>query len=393
MKFKRIILIVIDSVGCGALPDASSYGDAGTDTLKSIAKSVGSLSLPNMGSLGLGALTEIPGTAPPAVPQGYYARAALLSAGKDTITGHWEMMGLHVTEPFITFTETGFPEDLLDEIRRKTGRGILGNKSASGTEIIDELGEEHCRSGKLIVYTSADSVLQIAAHEEVIPPEELWEICRICREITMESRWRVGRIIARPFVGKGSGAYIRTANRHDFALAPIRMSVLDHLHEAGIPVTAVGKINDIFNGCGITESIPAESNRHGMETVNNLMERDASGLLFVNLVDFDSRFGHRRDPEGYAGELKTFDRELGTLMKKVRKEELLIVTADHGNDPTHTGSDHTREYVPLLLFNPLFTEGRRFEDRRTLGDVGASVATNFGVATTEIGEDFLHDIL
>ncbi|AGN24082.1 phosphopentomutase [Erysipelothrix rhusiopathiae SY1027] len=352
-KFDRIITVVMDSVGAGAAHDAAKFGDVGTDTLGHIADAMNGLNMPNLEQLGLGNLHNIKGVLPVSKPKAYYTKMIEASNGKDTMTGHWEMMGLYIENPFITFTETGFPKELLDELQERTGYEIIGNKAASGTEILDELGEEHMATKKMIVYTSADSVLQIAAHEDVFGLDELYRCCEIARELTMKDEWKVGRVIARPFVGEGKGAFKRTSNRHDYALKPFGKTALDSLKENGNDVISVGKISDIFDGEGITESYRTKSNEHGMEeTIRITKDHDFNGFMFVNLVDFDAMYGHRRDPIGYGKALEAFDVQLGTLLQHIGDRDLLIITADHGNDPTHTGSDHTREEVPVLYYSP-----------------------------------------
>ncbi len=345
MKYKRIFTIVMDSVGCGEMPDAEHYGDRGADTIGHIAKTVGGLTMPAMEKLGYGNLHSILGVEPQRDPQGYYTKMLEASVGKDTMTGHWEMMGLYIDKPFQTFTDTGFPQELIDELEKRTGYKIVGNKSASGTEILDELGEHHMKTKDMIVYTSADSVLQIAAHEEVFGLEELYRCCEIARELTMKDEWKVGRVIARPFIGEGKGHFTRTSNRHDLALKPFGRTVLNELKDKGYDVISVGKIKDIFDGEGITEAYKSTSSHHGMEQTIELTQKDFTGLCFVNLVDFDAKWGHRRNPQGYAQELEDYDQLLTTFLGQLREEDLVIITADHGNDPCHTGTDHTREMV------------------------------------------------
>jgi len=387
--YNRVFLIVLDSVGIGESPDAKTYNDVGTNTLKHAAAAVNGLKMPNMQKLGLGNLTEAIGVNPEKPQKGYYTKCEELSVGKDTMTGHWEIMGLHITKPFKTFTDTGFPADLIAELEEVTGRKVVGNKSASGTEILDELGEHHLATGDLIVYTSADSVLQIAAHEEVIPPEELWKICKITREMTMKDKWKVGRIIARPFIGSKKGAFQRTSNRHDYAIKPIGRTVLNELKDANKDVIAIGKINDIYVGEGITDYILTKSNKDGMDQIVKVMDRDFNGLAFLNLVDFDAVYGHRRDAVGYARCLESFDLELTHVLKNLRPDDLLIVTADHGNDPTAPGTDHTREYVPLIMYSPSMKETAYLPIGKTFANVGATIAENFAVAKPEIGTSYL----
>lgn len=378
-KFKRIFTVVIDSLGVGALPDAASYGDAGTDTLGHISQAMETFCIPNLQRLGMANLHPLKQVPPADKPLGYYTKLCEASTGKDTMTGHWEMMGLHITTPFKTFTETGFPKELLDELSARTGRVIIGNKSASGTEILDELGEEEIATGHMIVYTSADSVLQICGNEETFGLEELYRCCEIAREITMKDEWKVGRVIARPYVGRKKGEFKRTSNRHDYALKPYGKTALDALKAAGYDVISVGKINDIFDGEGITESNKSKSSVHGMEQTIEIAGRDFTGLCFVNLVDFDALWGHRRDVAGYAGELERFDVKLGELMQVLREDDLLIITADHGNDPTHTGTDHTREKVPFIAWSPSMTGSGKLAEADTFAVIGATIADNFGV--------------
>lgn len=389
MKYNRVFLVIMDSVGAGELPDAKDYNDTGANTLKHIAQTAKGLNLPHLQSLGLGSITEIEGVAPTTPAKGYYTKCEELSVGKDTMTGHWEIMGLKVTEPFQTFTDTGFPKELIDELEEKTGRKVVGNKSASGTEILDELGEHHLKTGDLIVYTSADSVLQIAAHEDVISPEELWKICKQAREMTMKEEWKVGRIIARPFVGAKKGEFKRTPNRHDYALKPFGRTVLNELKDANKEVIAIGKINDIYVGEGITESILTKSNEDGMNQLLNVMKRDFNGLAFLNLVDFDAMYGHRRDPLGYAKCLEEFDVQLGDVLSQMKEDDLLIISADHGNDPIAIGSDHTREYIPVLMYSPSMQAGGELPIGKTFANIGATVAENFEVELPAIGESYL----
>ena len=382
-KYKRIFTIVVDSLGVGALPDAADYGDAGADTLGHISEYRDEFHIPNLQKLGLANLHPLKQVEAIEHPMAYYACLKEASTGKDTMTGHWEMMGLHITKPFKTFTENGFPQELLDELSRRTGRVIIGNKSASGTEILEELAEEEIATGHMIVYTSADSVLQICGNEETFGLEELYRCCEIAREITMKDEWKVGRVIARPYVGKKKGEFKRTANRHDYALKPYGRTVLDALKDAGFDVISVGKINDIFDGEGITEANKSKSSVHGMEQTIEIAKRDFHGLCFVNLVDFDALWGHRRDPEGYAKEIEAFDVKLGELLGVLREDDLLIITADHGNDPTHHGTDHTREKVPFLAYASSMNGAGKLADAETFAVVGATIAENFGVAMPE----------
>ena len=394
-RFKRIFTIVIDSLGIGEAADAAKYGDAGTDTLGHIADAVGNLQIPNLQRLGMANLHPLSGVEPAAQPLGYFMKMNEASVGKDTMTGHWEMMGLHITTPFKTFTDTGFPKELLDELSRRTGRVIIGNKSASGTEILDELAEEEIATGHMIVYTSADSVLQICGNEETFGLEELYCCCEIAREITMKDEWKVGRIIARPYVGRRKGEFKRTSNRHDYALKPYGKTALDALKAAGYDVISIGKINDIFDTEGITAAHKSKSSVHGMEQTIQLAQTDFEGLCFVNLVDFDALWGHRRDVKGYAEELEKFDVKLGELMKQLREDDLLMITADHGNDPTHTGTDHTREKVPFIAWSPSMKGSGQLADAQNFGTVGATIAENFEVDMPEgtIGSSILNQLI
>lgn len=393
-KYKRIFTIVIDSLGAGAMPDAAEYGDAGTDTLGHISQSVDKFNIPNLQKLGIANLHPLKQVPAVSQPVGYYNYLYEASTGKDTMTGHWEMMGLHITKPFKTFTETGFPKELLDELSARTGRTIIGNKSASGTEILDELAEEEIATGHMIVYTSADSVLQICGNEETFGLEELYRCCEIAREITMKDEWKVGRVIARPYIGKKKGEFKRTSNRHDYALKPYGQTALNALKDAGLDVISVGKIFDIFDGEGLTESNKSKSSVHGMEQTIEIAERDFEGLCFVNLVDFDALWGHRRDVKGYASELEKFDIKLGELLDLLKDDDLLIITADHGNDPTHTGTDHTRERVPFIAYSPSMESGGRLEDAKTFAIIGSTITDNFGVKMPEgtIGSSILNQL-
>ena len=382
-KYKRIFTVVLDSVGIGAAGDAEAFGDAGADTLGHISRQVPGMKIPHLQSLGIANVHRLPHVRAAENTLGYYARLREASNGKDTMTGHWEMMGLHITTPFKTFTETGFPKELIDELSRRTGRVIIGNKSASGTAILDELGEEEIATGHMIVYTSADSVLQICGNEETFGLEELYRCCEIARELTMRDEWKVGRVIARPYVGRKKGEFRRTSNRHDYALKPYGATALNALKEAGYDVISVGKIADIFDSEGITESNKSKSSVHGMEQTIELAGRDFTGLCFVNLVDFDAQWGHRRNVQGYAEELERFDVRLGQLLPLLRDDDLLILTADHGNDPTFRGTDHTREDVPFLAYSPSMHGHGALSDCDTFAVIGATIADNFGVAMPE----------
>lgn len=382
-KYKRIFTVVLDSVGIGAAGDAEAFGDAGADTLGHISLNVPGMKIPHLQSLGMANVHRLPHIRAAENPLGYYARLREASNGKDTMTGHWEMMGLHITTPFKTFTETGFPKELIDELSRRTGRVIIGNKSASGTAILDELGEEEIATGHMIVYTSADSVLQICGNEETFGLDELYRCCEIARELTMRDEWKVGRVIARPYVGRKKGEFRRTSNRHDYALKPYGATALNALKDAGYDVISVGKIADIFDGEGITESNKSKSSVHGMEQAIEIAGRDFTGLCFVNLVDFDAQWGHRRNVQGYAEELERFDVKLGQLLPLLRDDDLLILTADHGNDPTFRGTDHTREDVPFLAYSPSMKGHGELPDCDTFAVIGATIADNFGVAMPE----------
>ncbi len=393
-KYNRIFTVVLDSLGIGAMEDSPQYGDVGVDTLGHIVEHYPNIQMPNLIKLGLANICDWKGLAQTPEPMGKYTALREKSIGKDTMTGHWEMMGLYITKPFQTFTDTGFPQDLIDELEKKTGRTIIGNKSASGTEILEELAEEEIEKGHLIVYTSADSVLQICGNEETMGLDTLYRYCEIARELTMRDEWKVGRVIARPYVGKKKGEFKRTANRHDYALKPQGKTVLNVLKEQGFDVISVGKINDIFAGEGITQTNKSKSSVHGMEQTIEIAKKDFVGLCFTNLVDFDALWGHRRDVEGYAREIEKFDVKLGELMEVMREEDLLILTADHGNDPTYTGTDHTREKVPFIAWSPAMEFGGILPEQETFAVVGATIADNFQVAMPEncIGTSLLEII-
>lgn len=378
-RFKRVFTIVIDSMGIGSAPDAAQFGDEGADTLGHIADSVDTFAIPNLQKLGLANLKPLRQVPPAAAPLAYYLPLCEVSSGKDTMTGHWEMMGIDTKKPFITFTETGFPPELIRELEQRCGRRIVGNKSASGTEILDELAEEEIQHGALIVYTSADSVLQICGNEETMGLDKLYHYCEVARELTMRDEWRVGRVIARPYTGTRKGEFVRTSNRRDYALKPTGATALDALKAAGYDVISVGKISDIFAGEGITEGNHSESSVHGMQQTIDIAGRDFTGLCFVNLVDFDAKWGHRRNPVGYAQEIERFDVKLGQLLPLLRPDDLLLITADHGNDPTYRGTDHTRERVPLLAYSPSFAHSGALAEEKTFGVIGATIADNFGV--------------
>ncbi|WP_147533856.1 phosphopentomutase [Bacillus marasmi] len=388
--YKRIFLIVMDSVGIGEAPDAEKFGDKGAHTLRHIAEKMNGLHMPNMGQLGLSNIDEINGIEKASKPLGYFTKMQEASNGKDTMTGHWEIMGLHIETPFKVFPD-GFPDELLQELTAKTGRKIIGNKPASGTEILDELGEEHMKTGALIVYTSADSVLQIAAHEEIIPIDEQYRICKIARELTLDEKYMVGRVIARPFVGQ-PGSFKRTTNRHDYALKPFGRTVMNELADSGFDVIAIGKIADIYDGEGVTASLRTISNMDGMDKLLHSFDMEFTGLSFVNLVDFDALYGHRRDPIGYGKALEEYDARLPEVFAKMQDDDLLIITADHGNDPVHHGTDHTREYVPLIVYSKQMVQGKELPVRQTFADIGATVAENFKVKAPEFGKSFLHEL-
>jgi len=390
LQFDRVAVIVLDSVGIGELPDAAKFGDTGTHTLGHIAERVDGFALPNLQQLGLGNIAPIAAIPPVEQPQAYYAKMAEVSVGKDTMTGHWELMGLEVDIPFQTFPD-GFSAELIGEFERQTGRKVIGNKPASGTAIIQELGEEQLQTGAWIVYTSADSVFQIAAHEEKIPLDELYEACEIARKLTLAAPHAVGRVIARPYVGK-PGAFERTSNRHDYALKPPAPTAMNRLKDAGLDCMAVGKINDIFSGEGVTASYPTKSNADGMARTAALLKQEFRGLLFTNLVDFDSLYGHRRDPAGYARALQQFDAFVPELLAEIGERDLLILTADHGNDPTHSGTDHTREYVPLLVYNPTLQACDSLGVRSTFADLAATLLDNYGLSELSLGESFLQQL-
>ena len=388
-KFKRIFLIVTDSLGIGEMPDAEKFGDKGANTFVHISEKSGGLIIPTMNALGIGDLGPIIGTTKVNHPNSYSMKLKEASNGKDTMTGHWEMMGIYTTKPFITFTDTGFPKELIDELEEKTGHKVIGNYAASGTEIIKELGEEQLKDKSLIVYTSADSVLQIAGHEEAIGLQELYRCCEVAREICMRPEYYVGRVIARPYIGTNKDNFKRTSNRHDYAVSPSGKTVMDILKENNLMTSCVGKIGDIFNGVGVTKTQKTVSNNDGMDkTIEEARNHDFTGLCFVNLVEFDSEFGHRRNALGYAKCIEEFDEKLAELIKVLKEDDLLLITADHGNDPTHIGSDHTREKVFLLCYSKSFKNGKCLEERNSFADIGATILENFSLKKEEhqIGE-------
>lgn len=390
-KFKRIHVIVMDSVGIGALPDADKFNDVGTNTLLHISQEKHGLNLPNLGRMGLSNISKLEGVDIATKPLGFYSKMQEASCGKDTMTGHWEMMGLYIDKPFQVFPN-GFPDDLIKQIEDFSGRKIIGNCPASGTEIIAQYGERQMKTGELIVYTSADSVLQIAAHEEIIPLEELYRICQFCRDITREGKYQLGRIIARPYIGTCKDDFTRTANRHDYALKPFGKTVMNSLQDANLDSIAIGKIRDIFDGEGVTKAIRTVSNMDGMDKFIQILSEDFTGLSFTNLVDFDAKFGHRRDPIGYGDALEEFDARLNEVFAKMHDEDLLLITADHGNDPTYKGTDHTREYVPLLIYSKQLKNYGSLPIRKTFADLGATIADNFSIEMPQHGQSFLNDL-
>lgn len=390
-KFKRIHVIVMDSVGIGALPDADKFNDVGTNTLLHISQEKHGLNLPNLGRMGLSNISKLEGVDIATKPLGFYSKMQEASCGKDTMTGHWEMMGLYIDKPFQVFPD-GFPDDLIAQIEKFSGRKIVGNCPASGTEIIKQYGEHQLKTGDLIVYTSADSVLQIAAHEEVIPLDELYRICQFCRDITREGKYQLGRIIARPYIGTCKDDFTRTANRHDYALKPFGKTVMNSLQDANLDSIAIGKIRDIFDGEGVTKAIRTVSNMDGMDKFIQILSEDFTGLSFTNLVDFDAKFGHRRNPIGYGDALEEFDARLPEVFAKMQDNDLLIITADHGNDPTYKGTDHTREYVPLLIYSKQLKNYGSLPIRKTFADLGATIADNFSIEMPQHGQSFLNDL-
>ncbi len=393
--YNRIFLIVIDSLGIGQMEDSESFGDVGVNTLGHISDARQTFEIPNLTRLGLANLVSLRQIAPINEPAGYFLKLNERSRGKDTMTGHWEMMGLYTDKPFKTFTENGFPKELIAELEKATGRKVIGNKSASGTAILEELGEREINNGELIVYTSADSVLQICGNEETMGLDTLYRYCEIARKLTMKEEWKVGRVIARPYTGLKKGEFVRTSNRHDYALKPTGRTVLNALKDSGFDVISVGKISDIFDMEGITEKNKSESSVHGMQQTIEIAERDFNGLCFVNLVDFDALWGHRRNPLGYGDELERFDQKLGELIDVLKEDDLLMITADHGNDPTYTGTDHTREKVPLLIYSQSMRGGHRLEEQDTFAVTGATIAENFGVEMPDgtIGKSILREFV
>lgn len=393
-KINRVFVVVMDSLGVGAMADSPEFGDHGVNTLGHISEAVDNFKIPNLQKLGMANITPLKQVSVVERPLGYYGKLNEKSLAKDTMTGHWEMMGLEVTVPFKTFDQNGFPKELIQELEKRTGRKVIGNKSSSGTEILEELAEEEIKFGHMIVYTSADSVLQICGNEETTGLEELYRWCEIARELTMKDEWKVGRVIARPYVGLKKGEFKRTSNRHDYALKPYGKTALDALKAAGLDVISVGKIKDIFDGEGITKAHKSKSSVHGMEQTIEIAKKDFRGLCFTNLVDFDALWGHRRNPQGYAEEIEKFDVNLGVLLETLREDDLLIITADHGNDPTYTGTDHTREKVPFLAYSKSMEGFGELPETDTFAVVGATVADIFDVEMPEgtIGTSILEKI-
>ncbi|MBD8520163.1 phosphopentomutase [Lysinibacillus fusiformis] len=388
--FNKIHVVVMDSVGIGEAPDAANFGDVGSHTLGHIAEKMNGLTMPVMESMGLANIEPLQGMQATNEPKAFYGKMQEASVGKDTMTGHWEIMGLNIDKPFKVYPD-GFPAELIAELEKRTGRKVLCNQPASGTQVIEDFGKEHMETGAIIVYTSADPVLQIAAHEEIIPLDELYKICEIARELTLQPEYLVGRVIARPFIGT-PGDFSRTSNRHDYALKPFGRTTMNVLKDAGLDVIAIGKISDIFNGEGVTDAVRTKNNTDGMDKFAEVVRRDFHGMSFLNLVDFDANFGHRRDPLGYGQALEEFDARLPEIMSAMSEDDLLIITADHGNDPTFHGTDHTREYVPLIVYSPRFNGGAELELRETFADIAATVAENFQVEAPAFGKSFLQEL-
>ncbi|SCX37980.1 phosphopentomutase [Lysinibacillus fusiformis] len=388
--FNKIHVVVMDSVGIGEAPDAANFGDVGSHTLGHIAEKMNGLTMPVMESMGLANIEPLQGMQATNEPKAYYGKMQEASVGKDTMTGHWEIMGLNIDKPFKVYPD-GFPAELIAELEKRTGRKVLCNQPASGTQVIEDFGKEHMETGAIIVYTSADPVLQIAAHEEIIPLDELYKICEIARELTLQPEYLVGRVIARPFIGT-PGDFSRTSNRHDYALKPFGRTTMNVLKDAGLDVIAIGKISDIFNGEGVTNAVRTKNNTDGMDKFAEVVRRDFHGMSFLNLVDFDANFGHRRDPLGYGQALQEFDARLPEITSAMSEDDLLIITADHGNDPTFHGTDHTREYVPLIVYSPRFNGGAELELRETFADIAATVAENFQVEAPAFGKSFLQEL-
>lgn len=388
--FKKIHVIVMDSVGIGEAPDADKFGDVGAHTLGHIAEKMNGLNMPTLEKMGLSNIHALQGIAKSENSTAFYGMMQEASVGKDTMTGHWEIMGLHIDKPFKVYPE-GFPQALITKLEEATGRKVLCNLPYSGTAVIDDYGKEHMETGAIIVYTSADPVLQIAAHEDIIPLEELYKICEIARELTLDPEFLVGRVIARPFIGE-PGNFTRTSNRHDYALTPFGRTTMAEMKDADLDVIAIGKISDIFNGDGVTEAIRTKNNTDGMDKMVEVARREFHGMSFLNLVDFDANFGHRRDPIGYGEALEEFDRRLPEVLEALTEDDLLMITADHGNDPTFPGTDHTREYVPLLVYSPRFKQGTELPLRETFADIAATVAENFSIAAPKFGKSFLNEL-
>lgn len=382
----RVIWIIIDSVGIGELPDADKFGDVGANTIGNIVKSQGDIDMPNMVDMGIGNIDGVDFLEKVDKPAAVFCKCAEISQGKDTTTGHWEMAGIVVDKPFKTFPN-GFPKDIIDEFEKQTGRKVVGNKPESGTVILDELGEHQIKTGDVIVYTSADSVFQIAAHEEVIPLEELYNMCKIARKI-MSGDNAVARIIARPYIGNKKGNFERTSNRRDYSVDPFKTTVLDNIKGSGLDVIAVGKIEDIFNGKGITEAVHTKDNMDGVDKTLKYIKSNNRGLIYTNLVDFDSKYGHRRDPKGYKKAIEEFDARLPEIIEAMKEDDILIINSDHGNDPTYKGTDHTREYIPVLIYGDRIKKGVNLGVRSSFCDIGSTIADILGVEKTNCGESF-----
>ncbi|MCE5207201.1 MAG: phosphopentomutase [Chloroflexi bacterium] len=391
MDIQRFFVIVLDGVGAGEAPDAAEYGDVGSNSLGNTARAMGGLKLPNMGEIGLGNLTDIMGVPPRTKTRGAYGRMQERSAGKDSINGHWELMGVVLQEPLPTYPD-GFPPEVIDEFKRLTGRGVLGNKPASGTEIIKELGEEHMRSGDLIVYTSADSVFQIAAHEAIVPIPELYRYCQMARDL-LKGKHAVGRVIARPFIGENSANFKRTERRHDYPLAPVGETMMDRLIAAGRQVYATGKIDDLFGNRGISKTRHTVDNEASIQAGIDFLKGDFSGLIFSNLIEFDMIYGHRNDVAGYAARLEEFDRHIPHIRAAMGPGDIALIVADHGVDPTTPSTDHSREYIPLLVFGQQVRDDVNLGIRKSFSDVAATIAEAFGLEAPEIGTSFLREIL